>query len=57
MDPNATLRSIRNMIDDYFSDPDGTNHVVVLFDLADHVEALDEWITAGGFLPDAWDGK
>ena len=56
MDPNANLREQRErarqiiaMLDaDDPIDPNDAGR------LADLVEALDDWITSGGFLPDRW---
>jgi hypothetical protein len=52
MDPNETLDRIRKLCrpEAREIDPDGS-------DLSDHVEALDEWLTGGGFLPEAWKPK
>ena len=44
MDPNATLAEIRHLVDT------GADHD----ELRTAVNALDHWLTAGGFLPDAW---
>lgn len=49
MDPNAALAEIRSIIASFESDPD--------FDsgrLIDLVEALDGWMSKGGFAPFAW---
>ena len=45
MDPNATLRAIRVHLAAEEPEPGS---------LAELVEALDEWITRGGFLPSDW---
>ncbi len=48
MDPNKTLEDIREILateDDY---------VQRAGELATLVQALDEWLTSGGFLPEAW---
>lgn len=42
MDPNAVLAEIRAYVKDDESP------------LAEAVIALDEWMSRGGFLPDAW---
>lgn len=51
MDPNETLTSAivlaRTIVDSEASD-DNAN------ELAELVLALDEWLTKGGFYPDAW---
>ena len=52
MDPNATLQQIRSLVTIYFNggkwpEPDAT-------DLAQAIRDLDEWLSKGGFLPDAW---
>lgn len=44
MDPNATLTELRDMIQGT-EDPD----------LIEKFEALDGWLSKGGFLPRDWD--
>ena len=52
MDPNATLKEIRALLDNNDTQaPDRLDDLERLFDL---VEALDGWIARGGYLPDAW---
>lgn len=46
MDPNETLRRIRAAIR---NDETG--------ELAELVEALDDWLSGGGFLPSAWGSR
>lgn len=56
MDPNACLARIRALLplmfvedgEDYRPDQD------TVTELAQHVEALDGWLSKGGFLPSAW---
>lgn len=54
MDPNATLAEMRRlvgrMLDDESEHVDSGDAVR----LAALLEALDGWITGGGFLPAAW---
>lgn len=54
MDPNETLRELREAVTrwheaDLFETERGAAE-----DMAALVDSLDEWITAGGFLPNAW---
>lgn len=56
MDPNATLKNIREAVGELRNqDDDGvlddTSQVGFLLE---SVEALDEWLGKGGFLPTAW---
>lgn len=47
MDPNATLDRMRRHLD--------AAHSADEFDeLCELVEAMDNWLSKGGFLPDAW---
>jgi hypothetical protein len=52
VDPNATLADIRETVAKTYREGgatlDDTSH---LFDL---VESIDNWLSKGGFLPDAW---
>jgi hypothetical protein len=52
MDPNATLRKLRELV---MRVQGGTGRVDPE-EFAELVEALDGWLTSGGFLPEAWDG-
>jgi hypothetical protein len=53
MDPNEVLRLMRSSAKRI--------HAMLLLDdneavtLADAVEAMDDWLRKGGFLPDDWD--
>lgn len=51
MDPNATLKNIRELCAIILSAPEATADEC---DLAELITALDEWVATGGFLPDAW---
>ena len=53
MDPTANLDAIRAIVDrmqrhDSYSEPYDTHRLCEL------IEALDGWITRGGFLPHYW---
>ena len=54
MDPNANLQEQREIVERMLDD--NSEHIDTgdAVRLADLVQALDEWITKGGFLPDAW---
>lgn len=47
MDPNATLATIRMIIA-------AEDYPLKVGDLSDRINALDEWLSKGGFLPDDW---
>lgn len=52
MDPNATLTEIRELAYRIVEERDSREST---YDrLAELVQALDEWITRGGFLPNDW---
>lgn len=53
MDPTETLTRIRQTLVEVF-DGDDVEALRTLQDLADLIEALDQWIMAGGFLPVPW---
>ncbi len=56
MDPNATLATLRNAIiqmDAAESSAD-LSYQIAAEELRDAAEALDDWLSKGGFLPDAW---
>src|SRR4051812_1087011 len=53
VDPNATLTAIRELVIKTYTDEGaGTGDLAHLVDL---VEALDAWLSKGGFVPTAWD--
>lgn len=55
MDPNEVLRLIRESVAELRnSDDDNTLDGSQVGQLVDAIEALDEWLTKGGFLPSAW---
>jgi len=52
MDPNANLAEIRHLVESMREE-----HEVDALDaarLVELIEALDNWIVGGGFLPEAW---
>jgi hypothetical protein len=52
VDPNTALAQIRDLIAKTYTDEGATlDDSRRLYDL---VEALDGWLSQGGFLPDAW---
>lgn len=53
MDPNATLDVIRDYVTEWQKE-DTRTHTQSYDDLLEHIEALDEWLTKGGFLPADW---
>lgn len=60
MDPNAALAEIRK-INSSLTDGAGLltegEAVATLDRLSELTEGLDEWLSQGGFLPDAWQPK
>jgi hypothetical protein len=63
MDPNETLATLRTEAGDIITciatDPEGSDGRIIAAaaDMAEAFEALDEWLSKGGFLPDAWAPK
>lgn len=56
MDPNATLAQIREGLRLVLDESEESQYVDTgdCLDLANAVRALDEWLSRGGFRPDAW---
>lgn len=59
MDPNMTLHELRELAaralqarDFLGGEPGPVEHV--LHQMAEKFDALDNWMTKGGFAPDAW---
>lgn len=49
MDPDAALRALRAEVATHLEHGDGDVNVLV-----EHVSALDEWLSTGGFRPTPW---
>lgn len=56
MDPNAALQRLRRAVDGVETVAAGSeeNWSGELLAVLEHFEALDEWLSRGGFLPDDW---
>jgi hypothetical protein len=54
MDPNEALRSIRRCIAELDKVSDADEMGSLCGELIEHVEALDQWLSQGGFPPDEW---
>lgn len=56
MDPDAALTNARSALAAIRAGEDSQGELMTdaLDDLADAFEALDQWLTKGGFLPRAW---
>lgn len=52
MDPNANLSETRELVAKAFNGETLDPHDTLR--LAELVSSLDEWLTNGGFLPEAW---
>lgn len=51
VDPNETLRKIRRLYDIVIPEREEMD------ELCELVQALDDWLTEGGFLPEAWKAR
>jgi putative heme degradation protein len=54
MDPDVTLHLIRETILQMWVDRDPTTKAAHAEEIVDHFEALDAWLSKGGFLPTDW---
>jgi len=56
MDPNETLKVLRALVAEVLGADrfEGNDADEVLGELAEEFDALDKWITSGGFLPQDW---
>ncbi|APD19314.1 hypothetical protein SEA_GODPHATHER_87 [Mycobacterium phage GodPhather] len=52
MDPNETLKELRDLAQTVTMQGGGTDEQAVR--MAELVQALDSWMTTGGFSPAAW---
>lgn len=51
MDPDSTLAALRQITDKSFPEGLDDNEISTVVNL---FIALDEWLSKGGFLPEAW---
>ena len=56
MDPNITLQEILKLAKLILDDGEDIN-VDDVYCLAELIDALDEWLSNGGFLPVKWERK
>jgi len=54
MDPDETLRQLRHTVAEYGQATDPEQKLQAADRVIDHAEALDQWLTNGGFRPAAW---
>jgi hypothetical protein len=54
MDPNEALRQLRSAITEYRQAADPGQKFHAADRVIDHAEALDHWLTDGGFPRAAW---
>lgn len=54
MDPNATLARIYALMADVRQPDVDVDRLEAAGELVDALEALDQWLSRGGFLPTAW---
>jgi hypothetical protein len=53
MDPNETLRRMRELHTQW-NEESAIDSVDLAAAMFDYFDALDTWLSRGGFLPDAW---
>jgi hypothetical protein len=54
MDPNTALRNIRALCRDIDRASINAEVLDLAEELAQHIEGLDQWLSAGGFPPADW---
>lgn len=54
MDPNEALTRCREAVQFFASDYMSVDAWDMIEQFTDHFEALDKWLTGGGFLPADW---
>lgn len=57
MDPDENLKEQKELAEQIIGDRSFTVDAVDAHRLAELVLALDEWVSKGGFLPQAWQNK
>jgi hypothetical protein len=56
MDPTAALKAIRQLVREIQAPADTSDTEALAGELAELVDGLDGWLSAGGFLPHQWRG-
>ena len=57
MDPNAALASLREALADAREAAEGDSNdaeIEAWQEVGERIDALDQWLSNGGFLPSAW---
>jgi hypothetical protein len=54
MDPNQTLHDLRSALAEYRVATSVSAADDAAERLAEHIQALDDWLSTGGFLPTDW---
>lgn len=57
MDSNAALARIREVVQELDGETDEFKYGQLGEELCQLVQGLDEWLSRGGFLPQAWERK
>lgn len=55
MDPNETLKRMRELAEKIIKSNNAEESAQMGDRLADHFQALDSWLFTGGFLPKDWE--
>lgn len=58
MDPDAALQTFREALSEYHSTStteDDEVFLAIAYRAMEAAEALDQWLSKGGFLPHAWE--
>lgn len=53
-EPNIALDKLRELASRYTSGSEDEPETLIAIELAQQFEALDQWLTNGGFLPSDW---
>ena len=57
MDPDELLVALRDCAQDLINGTDEYTFAETVNTMVEQFEALDTWLTNGGFLPSDWDGS
>lgn len=57
MDPNTILERLRELCNAFVKSEDDSMHSEILDNMCADFDALDKWLSKGGFKPAAWEHK